>query len=68
MKELSKDGRLQVAAALHLLRQWKLKDGPGFDRDVLLSIFGLAEHLGVKDEYDDLAIDFPRYRFEEDCR
>jgi len=64
-KELNRDGRLQVAAALHLLRQWKCKDGPKFDPDVLISIFGLADHLGVKAEYDDLAIDFPRYRFEE---
>ena len=65
MKELNEDGRLQVAVALHLLRQWKVRDGPKFDPELLIAILGLAAHLGVKAEYDELAIDFPRYRFEE---
>lgn len=62
-KEFDRDGRLQVAVALHLLRQWKVKDGPKFDPEVLISVLSIADHLGVREEYDDLVRDFPRYRF-----
>jgi hypothetical protein len=60
---LSADGREQLALALHLLRQWKTKDGPAFDVEVSLQIIKMARHFGVKAEYDALLVPLPRYRF-----
>jgi len=52
MKELSEAGREQVALALLLLKDLKC-DGK-FDVEVIQMILGLADHLGVRKEYEKL--------------
>ena len=65
MAELSKHGKLQVATALNLLSQWKRKDGPRMDPEIIIAVAKLAEHLGVKKEYNEILIAIPLYRFVE---
>jgi len=60
VKELSEAGREQVAMALLLLKDFKC-DGK-FDVEVTRMILGLADHLGVRKEFDGLTSKVPPMR------
>jgi len=62
MKELSRSGKEQVAFALLLLKDFKCEGR--FDMEVIKSIFELADHLGVRKEYDDIMKSVPPMRIE----
>lgn len=62
MKTLSKAGREEVALALLLLKDFKCKGI--FDVDIILSILELAEHLGVRTEYDKILSQVPPMKIE----
>ncbi len=62
MPALSKDGRDQVALALILLKDLKAKGR--FDAEVTIMICGLADHLGVRTELDDLLSKIPPMKIE----
>lgn len=61
-KELSEAGREQVAMALILLKDWK--SGGKIDVELMKVIFGLADHLGVRMEFDFLVTKIPPMRIE----
>lgn len=56
-KSLSVGGRDQVALALIFLKDWK-SEGK-LDVETITSILGLADHLGVRAEYDKLISKIP---------
>lgn len=62
MKQLNEDGKNQVAVALILLKDWKCKGK--FDVDITIMILGLADHLGVRTEYDKLMPLIPSMKIE----
>jgi hypothetical protein len=57
MKRLSKAGKQELAFALILLRDFKC-DGK-FDPKVIVAILSLADHIGVRTEYDELMTQIP---------
>jgi len=59
---LSDDGREDIALALILLKDFK-SDGKS-DPDLVLMILRLAEHLGVRKEFEDLHGKMPRMKIE----
>ena len=56
-KELSEAGREEIALALILLKDFKA-DGK-MDVDLTIRIIGLADHLGVRKEYEALMSKVP---------
>lgn len=61
-KQLNEDGRQQVALALILLKDFKSQGR--FDPDLTLMIIEMADHLGVRSEYDDLTSKIPPMKIE----
>ena len=61
-KELSKEGKRQVATALLLLKDWKCQGR--FDIEITKLVFELAEHLGVKAELGEVMPVLPPMRIE----
>ena len=62
-KELNEAGRQQVALALILLKDYKT--GGVFDIESSLMVIELADHLGVRKEYDELMPVVPPMRIEQ---
>lgn len=61
-KELSEAGREQVAMGLILLKDWK--SGGKIDIELMKLILGLADHLGVRKEFDFLLAKIPPMKIE----
>ena len=63
-RQLSKAGREQLAMALLLLKDWKT-GGDGvqkFNVEIVMMIFGLADGIGVRKEFDELLSKIPPMR------
>lgn len=59
-KELSDAGREQIAFALILLKDFRT-DGR-FDPEEIVMTLGLADHLGVRKQFDELTTRLPLFK------
>lgn len=63
MKQLSEGGREELALALILLKDFK--SAGKFDPDMIMRVYGLADHLGVRKEFDKMLPQIPPLKIEE---
>lgn len=62
MRELSEAGKEELALALLLLKDFKSQGK--MDLDVTIMVIGLADHLGVRAQFDKLLPIVPHMRIE----
>ena len=61
----TQDGRKELALALLLLRDFK--DGGKFNVEASLQTLLMADHFGVRKEYDNLLTGLPPFKITERC-